>query len=58
MDEWILELTGPLYHTSNSAIHKAAVQPASVQDGLWRVLCTVASFDILGIMPGKPVEQL
>ena len=38
------------------AIHKAAVQPAAIQYGLWRGLCMVASFAILGIIPGKPVE--
>ena len=40
-----------------SAIHKATIQRAAIQNGLWRALCTVASFDILGIIPGKPVEQ-
>ena len=43
---------------NNNAIHKAAVQPAAVQNGLWRVFCMAASFDILGIIPGKPVERL
>ena len=79
----------------NSAIHKAAVQPAAVQNGVWRAFCTAVSFDIysaihkaavqpaavqndlwrsflpvapidsqwtlfcsIGIIPGKPVEQL
>ena len=41
----------------NSAIHKAAVQPAAVQNRVWRVFCTAASFDILGIISGKPVER-
>ena len=41
---------------ANSAIHKAVVQPAAIQNGLWRAFCIVASFDILGIIPGKPVE--
>ena len=40
-----------------SAIHKAVVRPAAVQNGVWRVFCMVASFDILGIIPGKPVER-
>ena len=41
----------------NSAIHKAAVRPAAVQNGVWRAFCTAVSFDILGIIPGKPVER-
>ena len=40
----------------NGAIHKAAVQPATVQNGRWRKFCTAVSFDILGIIPGKSVE--
>ena len=35
-----------------SAIYKAAVQPATIQTGLWMAFCVVASFDILGIIPG------
>ena len=42
----------------NSAIHKATIQSATIQNGLWRAFCTVASFDILEIIPGKPVERL
>ena len=49
-------------HTSESlaysAIHKAAIWPAAIQNGVWRAFCMVVSFDILGIVPGKPVEQL
>ena len=37
------------YH---SPIHKAAVQ-----NGVWRSFCTAVFFDILGIIPGKPVER-
>ena len=43
---------------TNSVVHKATVQPATIQNGLWRAFCMVASFDILGIIPGKPVEWL
>ena len=48
----------------NSAIHKAAVQPAAVQNGLWRSFLLAAPIDSqwtlfssTGIIPGKPVEQ-
>ena len=39
-----------------SAIAKAAVQPAAVQNGLWTPFSMVAPFDILGIIPGKVRE--
>ena len=42
---------------TNSPIHKAAGRPAAVQNGVWRAFCTAVSFDILGITPGKPLEQ-
>ena len=45
----IVFLPLPIY----SAFHKAAVQPAAVQNGVWRAFCMVASFDTLGIIPVK-----
>ena len=48
---------------TNSAIHKAAVQPATIQNGLWRSFLPVAPIDSqwtlfcsTGIIPVKPVE--
>ena len=40
-------------HLTYSAIHKATVQPATIQNALQRPFCMAASFDILGIIPGK-----
>ena len=61
------ELTASLYLVRGhiySAIHKAAVQPAAVQNGVWGTFCTAAPTDSqwtlfcpTGIIPGKPVEQ-
>ena len=47
---------GKLDKRRYSAIHKAAVQPATVQNSLWTMFCMVAPFDILGIVPGKVME--
>ena len=43
--------------TTMSVIHKVAIQPAAIPNGLWRAFCMAASFDILGIIPGKLVER-
>ena len=60
---WLLQPLVLIYQTlwdnftTKSVIHKAAIQPAAIPNGLWRAFCTAASFDILGIIPGKLVER-
>ena len=40
----------------NSSIHKAAVRACRRTERGLVAFCMAASFDILGIIPGKPVE--